>query len=62
MAKDYFKKNNFSYEEYNVMIDLPRRQEMIEKTHQFGVPVIDIDGKVILGFDKSKINSALGIS
>ena len=62
MAKEYFKKNNIAYEEYNVMSDLAKRQEMLDKTHQFGVPVIDIDGKVIIGFDKSKIDSALGIS
>lgn len=62
MAKEHFKKNNLAYEEYNVMTDLQRRQEMLDKTHQFGVPVIDIDGKIIIGFDKAKVNVALGIS
>ncbi len=62
MAKEYFKKNDIAYEEYNVMTDLSKRQEMLDKTHQFGVPVIDIDGKIVIGFDKTRINQALGIS
>ena len=62
MAKEYFAKNNFAYEEYNVMTDMAKRQEMLDRTHQFGVPVIDIDGKIIIGFDRSKVNVALGLS
>lgn len=62
MAKEYFAKNNLVYEEYNVMADMVKRQEMLDKTHQFGVPVIDIDGKIIIGFDRPKINVALGIN
>lgn len=62
MAKEYFAKNNLSYESYDVMTDLVKRQEMLDKTHQFGVPVIDIDGKIIIGFDKPKINAALGLN
>lgn len=61
VAKEYFKSKNIQYEEYNVMSDIPRREEMIKKSGQLGVPVIDIDGKVILGFDRSKINECLGI-
>lgn len=61
MAKEYFKSKGFEYEEYNVAIDIPRQKEMIEKTGQFGVPVIDIDGKVVIGFDRTKINELLNI-
>jgi len=61
MAKEYFKSKELSYEEYDVSKDIPRQKEMIEKTGQFGVPVIDIDGKIITGFDKPKINEYLGI-
>lgn len=62
MAKEYFAKNSLPYEEYNVMTDMAKRQEMLDRTHQFGVPVIDIDGKIIIGFDKPKVNAALGLS
>lgn len=61
MSKEYFKKNNIAYEEYNVAADIARRQELIDRTHQFGVPVIDINGKIIIGFDRPKIDAALGL-
>ena len=56
MAKEYFKSKNVQYEEYDVMQDIKSRDEMISKTGQLGVPVIDIDGKFIVGFDREKIN------
>lgn len=59
-AKEYFKSKNLSYEEYDVSKDIPRQKEMIEKTGQFGVPVIEIDGKMVIGFDKPKIDQYLG--
>ncbi len=62
MAKEYFAKNNIAYTEYDVAADITRRQEMLDKTHQFGVPVIIIDGKIVIGFDRSKINQLLGLS
>lgn len=61
MAKEYFKSKGFDYEEYNVATDIAKQKEMIDKTGQFGVPVIDIDGKVVIGFDRAKINEYLGI-
>lgn len=62
MAKEYFKSKNLSYEEYDVSKDIPKQKEMIEKTGQFSVPVIDIDGKIVIGFDKSKLDQYLGLS
>ena len=59
MAKDYFESKSLSYEEYDVSKDIPRQKEMIEKTGQFGVPVIDINGKIVIGFDKPKIDEYL---
>lgn len=61
MAKEYFKKNSVEYTEYDVANDVTKRQEMLDKTHQMGVPVIIIDGKVVIGFDRGKINQLLGI-
>ena len=61
MAKEYFKKNNIAYTEYNVAADIQKRQEMLDKTHQFGVPVIEIDGKLVIGFDRPQIHNLLGL-
>jgi glutaredoxin-like YruB-family protein len=61
MAKEYFKKNGISYSEYDVSKNAAKQQEMIAKTHQYGVPVIIINGKVVLGFDRAKINQLLGL-
>ena len=61
MAKTFFKANNVAYSEYNVATDLEKRKEMIDKTGQMGVPVIDIDGEVVVGFDEDKLRSTLGI-
>ena len=61
MAKEYFKQNNVAYNEFDVAADIGKRQEMLDKSHQFGVPVIDIDGKIIIGFDKPKIKQLLGL-
>ena len=61
MAKEYFKEKGLEYDEYDVGNDAQKRMEMVEKTQQMGVPVIDIGGNIIIGFDKAKINSLLGI-
>ncbi|MBI2063632.1 MAG: thioredoxin family protein [Candidatus Yanofskybacteria bacterium] len=61
MAKEYFKKNNVEYTEYDVAEDAVKRQEMIDKTHQMGVPVIMIDGQIVIGFDREKIAGLLNI-
>jgi glutaredoxin len=61
MAKSFFKANSVNFTEYNVASDLEKRREMIDKTGQMGVPVIDIGNEIIVGFDESRIKSALGI-
>ncbi len=61
MAKSFFKANGVDYKDYNVATDLEKRKEMIDKTGQMGVPVIDINGTVIVGFDEEKIKSSLNI-
>ena len=58
-AKDYFAQNNVEYTEYDVAADLEKRSEMVEKSGQMGVPVIDIGGTIIIGFDEEKIKEAL---
>lgn len=61
-AKEYFKSKGLSWNEYDVSTDMAKQKEMIEKSGQLGVPVIEIDGKIVVGFDKQKINQYLGIS
>jgi len=61
MAKEYFKSKGLEWEEKNVATDIPAQQEMIAKSGQLGVPVIDIDGKIVVGFDRPRINQYLGL-
>ena len=61
MAKEFFKKNTVEYEEYNVASDEKAREEMMQKSHQMGVPVIDVNGEIIVGFDREHLSKLLGI-
>jgi glutaredoxin-like YruB-family protein len=61
MAKEFLRNNNVQYEEYNVADNLKARQEMIDRSHQLGVPVIDIEGEIFVGFDRSALAKALGL-
>ena len=61
LAKEFFKEKGVEYEEYNVGTDLEKRKEMVEKSGQMGVPVIDIAGDIVVGFDEEKVSKLLGI-
>lgn len=61
MAKDFFKLNDVKYEEVNVLADQAALKEMVEKSHQMGVPVIDVNGEVFVGYDKEGLTRALGL-
>jgi len=61
MTKAFFKENNVVYEEKDVSVDAAARDEMVAKSNQMGVPVIDIDGELIVGFDKERISKLLNI-
>ena len=61
-AKDHLTAHGISYEEVDVAADRQRAREMVEKSGQYGVPVIDIDGEIIVGFDRARIDSLLGIA
>ncbi|QAA30788.1 MULTISPECIES: glutaredoxin family protein [Clostridium] len=60
-AKSYLKSQGVDYEELNVQEDLSAREEMVNKSRQMGVPVLDINGTVIVGFDKPAIDQALSL-
>lgn len=61
MAKKYFEAKGLEYEEKDVTHDAKLQQEMINKSGQFAVPVIDIGGTIVVGFQKDKIEAALGV-
>ena len=59
MAEDYFKSKDVAYTKYDVSVDAEKRAEMMEKTGQMGVPVIDIAGEIVIGFNQEKIEELL---
>lgn len=61
LAKDFFKKNNVEYTEHNVASDQAKRSEMVEKSGQLGVPVIDVGGDIVVGYDEKVLKDLLGI-
>ena len=58
-AKEYLTQKGVSYEERNAEIDMQARDELVQKSGQTGVPVIDIGGKIIVGFSANEIDQAL---
>lgn len=61
IAKNFLKEKNIPFEEFDVSRDKNALIEMKEKSGQMGVPVIDIDGKIIVGFNREAISKELGI-
>lgn len=60
-AKRFLKDNNITFEEFDVSLDQTKAEEMVKKSGQMGVPVLDIEGQIIIGFDQPRIKSALGL-
>jgi len=60
LVKEYLKGKNVEFKDIDVAADQKAAQEMIDKSGQMGVPVIEIDGKIIVGFDKEEIEKSLG--
>lgn len=58
-AKDYLTKKGVEFTSLNVQDDMEARDEMLKKSKQMGVPVLDINGTIIVGFDKPAIDKAL---
>jgi glutaredoxin 3 len=61
MAKSFLKLHDVAYTEKDVQADMDARKEMVAKSGQLGVPVIDVDGTVMVGFDKDKLAELAGI-
>jgi glutaredoxin 3 len=61
IAKEHLRSSGIAFEDVDVATDMTRAREMVEKSGQYGVPVIDIDGEIVVGFDRARIDSLLGI-
>ncbi|MCK4541536.1 MAG: glutathione S-transferase N-terminal domain-containing protein [Spirochaetales bacterium] len=59
LAKNYFRENKIPFAEHNVAQDQRKAEEMVRKSGQMGVPVIDVHGKIIIGFNKPEIEKAI---
>lgn len=60
-AKQMLENEGIEFENADVSSDEAAMQEMLDKTGQMSVPVLDIDGEIVVGFDKNKISELLGI-
>ncbi|MDA3950035.1 MAG: glutaredoxin domain-containing protein [Spirochaeta sp.] len=58
-VKKYLKQNRVTFKEHNIARDKRKAEEMVKKSGQMGVPVLDVHGKIIVGFDVNKIEQAL---
>lgn len=58
-AKDYLTQKGIPYTEYDVAVDREKAKEMIQKSKQMGVPVIIVDGEIVVGFNQVKLDSLL---
>jgi len=61
-AKDFFNEHQIAFTDINVATDLTKRQEMIQKSGQMGVPVIDIGGELVVGFDEDRLRELLNVT
>jgi glutaredoxin-like YruB-family protein len=61
MLKKFLKDNNIEFEDVDVSRDMNAAREMVDKTGQMGVPVIEVDGEFVIGFDKGRIKELLGL-
>ena len=59
MAKDYLSEKDIPFQSIDVAADPEKAREMIQKSGQRGVPVIDIDGNIIVGFDRKRIDELI---
>lgn len=62
LAKDFFSENDLEYTDYNVAENLEKRQEMLERSKQMGVPVIFIGDEMVVGFDERRIRGLLSMN
>jgi len=61
MAKEFFNEKGVKYQEFDVAADPEKRSHMIDLTGQLGVPVIEIEDAIVIGFNRPKVAELLGI-
>ncbi|KKR39153.1 MAG: Glutaredoxin-related protein [Parcubacteria group bacterium GW2011_GWB2_40_8] len=61
MAKEFLTEKGIEFTDYDLSVDMEKREEVVKKTGQMAVPVIEVDGEMMVGFDKDKLSSLLGI-
>jgi glutaredoxin 3 len=59
MVRNFFKENKIKFKEMNVQEDSKAAKEMLNKSGQTGVPIIDINGKIVIGFDIEELTNQL---
>ncbi len=59
--KRYLEERDVPYEEVDVSSDIEAALQMVEKSGQQGVPVVEIDGEIVVGFDRERIDALLGL-
>ncbi len=62
LLKEYLKEKNIEFEDIDVSQNQEALQELVKKTGAMAVPVIDIDGEIVVGFDKEKIDKLLNLN
>ncbi len=61
MAKSYFREKGIKFTDIDVSRDQSAARDMVRRSGQMGVPVIDIGGKIVVGFNRPQVNALLGI-
>jgi glutaredoxin len=61
-VKQHLRSHAVSFEEIDVSTDMQKAKAMVEQSGQYGVPVVDIDGVIVVGFDRPRIDALLGIA
>lgn len=61
LAKKFLEDNKIPYQDLNVAEDKAAREDIVSRSGQMGVPVIDIDGELVLGFDQALLKEKLGL-
>jgi glutaredoxin 3 len=61
MAKEFLTSHNVPFEDIDVSVDAVQRDEMVEKSGQLGVPVFDIDGQIMVGYNQQLLSKVVGI-
>jgi len=58
-VKDYLSSRDIDFEEVDVAADMDKAREMVERSGQYGVPVVDVDGEMVVGFDRDRLDALL---